>query len=188
MKTELPNLSRILRTLLSRQPTPDKPKKQQGAEGEAITFSTGQLSPSDAQSPPDPSGNRRGTESPWVRLREMRMGGTGSQRVPRAARHCRLSLGNMPVLTANSFRASFGVPPRDHGALSGPLPAFLAKLGEIRATRPRLRTEANDTRPLSPASPCRGRQSCRCPSLGTGRLCQSALHLGILQARRPRLR
>lgn len=59
VKTELPNFSRIIRTLLSRQPPPDKSKKQQGPEGEAITFSTGQLSPSDAQSPPDPSGSKQ---------------------------------------------------------------------------------------------------------------------------------
>lgn len=42
-------------------------------------------------------------------------------------------------------------------------------------------------RPPPLPSPCRGRRSCRCPSLGTGRLCHSALHLGILQPRHLRL-
>lgn len=54
-------------------------KKHQGTEGEAVTFSTGQLSPSGAQSPPDPSASKPqgGTESPWVRLWESEKGRHG---------------------------------------------------------------------------------------------------------------
>lgn len=143
-----------------------------------------------AQSPLYPwASTPQGDKSLWQDFRRLEAGTrVPGVSVPRAPRHARLSLGNRPALTGKQL-LNLGRPPAAATAglcqprsrlsfpsceeFEPPAPGF----GQGRAT----------ARSLPPLSPCRGRQSCRCPSLGTGLLCHSALHRGIPQARHPRL-